>query len=112
MDTFENLDRDDEWDEDFARNLIGQSLLVGLTYVEHDGRLIEQKQVFGTVESCTEKAGIGIRLRSSGELFVIAPVLDAIEHGDPGIYRLASTGEEVEDPDFIASITVTEPQKH
>jgi hypothetical protein len=111
-DGFNNLDDDDEWDEAFAESLIGRTLLVGLTLLTHDDQLIERRQIFGVVESCHPTAGIAIRERKTGEVTVIAPVLDAIEFGDPGIYQLRDADEVVEDPDFIASITGRQPHRH
>ena len=109
MSDFENLDEDDPWDEEFASDLVGSTLLVGLTYVDHDGEFVRRQQIFGTVISVGESSGIVIRQHRNGETFTIAPVLDAIEAGDPGIYQMADADEEVEDPDFTALITVRSP---
>lgn len=109
---FENLDGEDDWDEEFARSLIGQTLLVGLTFVAHDDALIERRQIFGVVETCDPSEGIAIKERRTGEVVTIAPVLDAIEFGDPGIYKLSDHDEVVENPDFTALITVREPNRH
>lgn len=104
---FENLD-DDVWDSDFADDLIGCTLLVGLTFVDHDDQLIRRQQIFGTVLSVQESAGIVIR-QNNGEDFTIAPVLEAVEAASPGIYQLADEDDVVEDPDFTALITVRSP---
>lgn len=109
---FVNLEEDDGWDDAFARSLIGQSLLVGLTHVTHDDELIERRQIFGIVESCDPVKGIAIRERKSGEIVIIAPVLDAIEYGDPGTYQLADDDEVVENPDFTALISCIAPHRH
>lgn len=101
-----------DWDPEFAEDLIGRTLLVGLTYLEHDGSLQDRRQVFGTVESCDPKKGIALREADTDEMFVIAPVLEAIDFGEPGIYRMADRDEEIEDPDFVALITVTRPARH
>ncbi len=103
------MDDDDSWDDDFAEGLIGQTLLLGLLYFEYDGTLRERRQVFGVVESVHRVAGIAIREEKSGEIFVAAPVLDAIEHGTPGVYQLSDDDDEIVDPDFTARISITAP---
>lgn len=109
MAEFESLSRDDSWDADFADDLIGCTLLVGLTYVDSDDQLIRRQQVFGTVISADEQDGIAIRQQHNGQTFTIAPVLDAVEPAAPGIYQLADEDEAIEDPDFTALLTVRSP---
>lgn len=108
MEEFESLDGDDDWDADFAEDLAGCTLLVGLTYVDHDDKLIRRQQIYGTVASADPLSGIAIRQRT-GEIFTIAPVLDAIEPAQPGSYQLADEDMAVENPDFTALLTVRSP---
>lgn len=105
-------DHDDDWDPDFADELIGQTLLVGITYLDHEGELLRRQQVFGTVISANRGAGIIIRQHSDNESFEITPILSAIEYAAPGIYQLADSDAAVEDPDFTALFTVTTPNRH
>jgi hypothetical protein len=107
---FENLGADD-WDAELAEDLIGASLLLGLTYLDNEGRVTQRRQIFGKILSCDPDAGIEIALRGSQEIFVMAPVLEAIEPGDPGIYQMADSDDVVTDPDFIALLTVTSPSR-
>ena len=52
----------------------------------------------------------GIKLiQSNGEHYVLAPVLDAIEAGDPDLYQLSEAHELVENPDFVMFVTATRP---
>lgn len=108
MAEFESLEGEDCWDEEFANDLIGCTLLVGLTYVDHDEQLLGRQQIFGTVMSVDRRSGIVIR-QDGGEDFTIAPVLDAVEPAQPGIYQLADEDKAIEDPDFTALITVRSP---
>ncbi|MES3154202.1 hypothetical protein [Sphingomonas faeni] len=108
MEEFESLDGGDDWDSDFASDLVGCTLLVGLTYVDHEDRLLRRQQLFGTVLSVDSRAGIVIR-QANNEEFVIAPALEAIEAASPGIYQLADENEAVEDPDFTAMLTIRSP---
>ncbi|MEE4451249.1 hypothetical protein [Novosphingobium resinovorum] len=109
MAEFESLDGDDDWDQAFADDLIGCTLLVGLTYLAPDDTVVDSKQVFGTVDSVDMSAGIVIRQHADGEPFTIAPLLDAIDPADPGVYQLRDEDEAVENPDFTALITVRAP---
>ena len=112
MAEFEDLDGGEEWDDAFAEALIGKTLLVGLTFLDADEHLIERQQVFGTVEICDPLDGISIRDHRTSELFTIAPILGAIEYGDPGIYQLSDTDEIVENPDFTARLTIIKPRQN
>lgn len=105
---YESLDPDQEWDQELANDLVGSTLLIGITHLDNAGKLVEREQVFGTVEDVSERAGIKL-IRSDGEPYTIAPVLDAIEVGEIGSYRFSEEGELVENPDFVAWITATRP---
>lgn len=100
------------WDQDLADDLIGSSLLVGLTYVDNEGAFLGRHQLFGIVETVDAEDGIVIRTRDEGERFTVAPLLDAIEVGERGLYRLADQDRTVEDPDFTALFTVTAPRRN
>ncbi|MGV3510546.1 MAG: hypothetical protein ACO1OX_00945 [Novosphingobium sp.] len=110
-DDFDDHD-EEEWDQDFASELIGQTLLVGITYVDPDGELLRRQQIFGTVTDVEEGYGVTILQRHNGEPFVIAPILSAIEYAVPGVYQLSDADMAVEDPDFTALFTVTSPHRH
>ncbi len=99
-----------EFDESSASTLTGRYILVGITYLNHDGSLNEQVQMHGVIESVTPD-GVRILLRGSreGETWTMPPVLDAIKPANPGIYRLRGTSEEVENPDFLSTWTVNKP---
>jgi hypothetical protein len=52
------IDERPVWDETLAKDVVGKVVLVGLTYLEADGTLIEQQQFFGTVLSADSRKGI------------------------------------------------------
>jgi len=57
----ENDDRptpspDARFDEGFAAQLVGRTLLVGITENDHNGRLIRRHQVFGVVTKAVFEA--------------------------------------------------------
>jgi hypothetical protein len=95
-----------ELDEELAARVIGKRLLVGLTFLRYDGELIEQQQLHGIVEQITKQAGILIRL-PDGSTYRLPPDLRGIQEAPPGTYRLRATGEEVQDPDFLYTWTIT-----
>jgi hypothetical protein len=112
MDSIDSEGCDEDWDQDLADDLIGSSLLVGLTYVDPEGALLGRRQIFGIVETVDAETGIVIRTGEGDEPFTIAPLLDAIEVGEPGLYQLADQDRIVENPDFTALFTVTEPRRN
>jgi hypothetical protein len=98
------------FDEEFASTLLAKYILIGITYLNHDGSLNELVQMHGVVESATPE-GIKISLRGSreGESWTMPPVLDAITPANPGVYTLRGSSEVVEDPDFLSTWTVNKP---
>lgn len=98
-----------DWDEELAGDLVGSTLLVGLTYLDGEQRLLGRRQVFGRVVSCDPEDGIVIDAPGLDEAFVMAPMLEAVEVGEPGEYQLADEEAVVVDPDFVALLTVTRP---
>ena len=106
-DVVENRNRP-ELDPELVALVVGKHLLIGLTYVKDSGEFIEQKQLHGIVEQITKEAGIVLRL-PDGSTFSLPPDLGGIQQAPPGTYRLRSTGEEVHNPDFLYTWTITRP---
>lgn len=96
------------WDAAFAAKLPGKLLLVGLTYLDADGRLIDKQQIFGRVLSATPRDGISLRLegRRAGERYVLPPDTRAFHKAKAGEYRLHATGEVVVNPDYIVAFSI------
>jgi hypothetical protein len=102
------------WDERRARGLVGKIVLLGLTFSDSDGQVIERAQRYGMVEAADAESGFAIRLISEGhpwdgELYRLPPDLRPFAEAEPGTYRLRSTGEEVIDPDFTATWEIRDP---
>ncbi|HZR24299.1 MAG TPA: hypothetical protein VFA59_11965 [Vicinamibacterales bacterium] len=95
-------------DPDLVGTVVGKHLLVGLTFVKYGGEVIEQKQLHGTVERINDLEGIVIRL-PDGTLYKLPPDLRGIKEAAPGVHRLRSTGEEVVNPDYVYTWTITRP---
>jgi hypothetical protein len=102
-----------EFEQALADTYVGKYILIGVTYLDHQGQLLEQVQMHGTIELASPD-GIVIALGGlrAGESWVMPPVLDSISPAAPGVYNLRSTGERVEDPDLLATWSVTKPCEH
>ena len=103
--------RNQEWDEALARDLVGSTLFVGITHVDHKGNLIQKERVFGSVESVGARAGSKL-IQTDGVPYVLAPVLDAIEAGDPDFYQLSEAHELVENPEYVMFVTASSSIMH
>lgn len=87
-------------------DLLGRTLLVGITVLDASGEIMERAEVFGVVV-CVDPAVV-LRRRDEDDL-ELPPEPEAYEPAAPGEYRLRSTGEVVVDPDYLAVWTVQEP---
>lgn len=83
-----------------AEEFIGKTLLVGITYENADGTVRERTQFFGRISSVSERELI-VKL-ADGTTRSLPPDVSALERARPGIYRLHSTNETVENPDYTA----------
>ncbi len=90
-------------DESKSAAYIGKTILVGVTYLDADEKLIEQKQWAGTIHSFSNKEGIKIQIRNSDSFFCLPPDSKGIQKARPGDYTLRSTGEVIENPDYLAT---------
>ncbi len=99
------------FDHDFASELVGKLVLVGITYQDRRGEVTRQEQIFGTVVSADARRGVLVSLQGSrvGETKWLPPSTHAFEPAPKGEYRLRSTGEVVVNPDFLAQWTSTQP---
>ena len=90
-------------------DIVGKTLLVGLTYYSEENEIIERRQLWGIVAEA-DRSHIQIR-QNNGEMFSLPSDLSAIEKAAPGEYRLHSTGEAVRDPDFLSTWSITVPNE-
>ena len=87
--------------------LIGKTILVGMTFYNENDELVERNQSWGEIVDIDENT-IFIK-QKNGEEFTIPNDLSAIEVANPGVYKLHSTGEKVENPDYISTWNITLP---
>ena len=93
--------------------LLGRTVRVGITRVDHNNRRVRQDQFHGRVESLDDGL-VHIRVAGTGKDFTLPPEVSAFTRAQPGLYRLRATGEVVVDPDFTSSWTVraSPPEDH
>ena len=96
------------FDASLAVEMVGKYVLVGLTYVDPQQNVLEQKQVHGTIIRADETKGFAVKLRGpdEGETFWLPPDLRSFQDAKPGEYRLRSTGEVVVNPDLLSTWTI------
>jgi hypothetical protein len=108
----DEYDRSPQWDQSEADWLIGKYALVGITYLEPDGKTLKSKaQYHGRIVSADKDKGFAIECAGkwAGSMMGLPPVLSAFRPAKPGEYKLHATGEVVTDPDVLATWTITEP---
>jgi hypothetical protein len=93
----------EHWDEDFAQALIGKTLMLGLTFLDDDGELLERQQFFGVVIEANDQTGIVLDLlgEQDGDIYTLPPQTSAITATPPGVTTLAG-----EAPDFVVNWTI------
>ena len=90
-------------------NVLGKTILVGITYLDSQGDLIEQIQFSGTIIRADEHSGIVIKKANVNETFALPPDINSISVATPGEYRLRSTGEIVVNPDLLTTWVIDKP---
>jgi hypothetical protein len=86
-------------------HLLGRRLLVGITVQNADGAVISRDQFCGQVLEVVDGVVVVDR---EGTPTVLPADEAAYEAAAPGTYRLADTGEEVVDPDYVTTWTLLE----
>jgi hypothetical protein len=87
---------------------MGKHVLIGITYVDAEDQVVEQVQCHGKIIRI-DGSGIFVE-QADGETFALPPDIESFRPAKPGVYRLRSSGEVVENPDFLSSWTVHAPQ--
>jgi hypothetical protein len=111
------LEQDDgppPWDQEEADWLVGKYALVGMTWLEPDGKTVKaQGQYHGRIVAADKDKGFKIECEGvwAGKTMGLPPHLQSFRPANPGKYELRSTGEVVNDPDVLSTWTVTAPYK-
>ena len=93
-----------------AREVLGTTVIVGITYEDESGRLIRQEQFYGTIVRVNREEGIVIELASGVER-TLPPDLRALFGARRGEYRFRSTGEVITNPDLRTTWTAGLPDE-
>lgn len=88
------------FDEKLARSYVGKHLLIGITYLDPQGRVIDRKQMHGIIVRVGAEEGVVVRLHGTERECAFPPDLSGYRALPPGEYRLPSTGEVVVNPDL------------
>ena len=101
--------------EDWPRAIAewpGKLVLIGLTYLDENEKPREQIQIYGRVSEVAPERGVAVVLQGErdGETYWLPPALESFSVAAPGLYRLRSTGDEVENPDLLSSWTIYPPK--
>ena len=87
-----------------AADLIGKSIIVGITYETPAHRPVRQEHYHGTITRLSLEEGIVVRTPSGTEK-TLPPDLRSVLGTKPGAYRLRSTGEVVTNAELQTSWT-------
>jgi len=89
---------------------IGKHILVGLTYFNTDDSVKDRVQLHGNIISISENT-IVFKRTDNGENFSIPFDENNLEPDETdSVYELSSTGEVVENVDFVSSWNIRPPQ--
>jgi hypothetical protein len=102
---------DDPSDDQFAALLLGTDVLVGVTMVDHAGRVKERRQFHGQVVQASVEDGVTLVDAEGGEHWLPLDPL-AYEPAEPGEYELRATGQIVVDPTWLTKWIVSPPKQH
>jgi len=96
------------FDEIINKQIQGKYLLIGISYIDAEGKLESQQQLHGTVERSSRDEGIIVQLKGffKGEKVQLPPDTSSIKPAEPGIYKLITTNEDVKNPDFVCAFEV------
>jgi hypothetical protein len=98
-----------QMDESQADQYVGKTVIIGVTYLDHEGNLLGRKQWAGRIVTFSNAQGIKVDLFDSDDPCCLPPDASAIRKAEPGRYRLKSSGKVIDDPDFLATWTCQRP---
>ena len=98
-----------EIDKEKTEEMIGKLVLVGVSYCDADGQVLDDQQFFGTVLRVNAKDGLVIASGLDGSEVSLPPYLEQYSPADPGTYTLKSIDRVVTNPDYISTWRVYPP---
>ena len=99
--------------ESEATDLVGKSILIGITYVDPEGEELYRAQMHGVVASAsTSNVEVMLRGERHGQNFSLPPDPRFYSVAKPGEYRLRSTGEVINNPQVLCTAVLTQQRKN
>ncbi len=85
------------------KELIGKTVLVGITHVDSKGRKLGNSQYFGTVVKADPKEGVILARHGVQDFSPLPPFPEQYIPAKKGIYTLQSNGMKIKDPDYTCT---------
>lgn len=95
-------------------------MLVGITCIDSNGREVYSFELHGPVVYARRGDKISIKVESDpipsqitlneDRVYSLPPDLSGLKTAAAGVYKLSSTGEEIADPDLLASWSLIAPE--
>ena len=98
------------WSDEIAQIILGRYVVVNVTYMASDWRTIKSRaQYHGLIVEVSQENGIAIECQGvwAGKTMSLPPILNFLP-AEPGVYKLETTGEEIENPDLTSAWTMAE----
>lgn len=93
-------------------SIAGKTIIVGITYFDLDGEILDQKQLAGTVSKTTEEDGITLLDLKKESEFTIPSELSPWFVAPPGDYHDPISGQKVTNPDYLVTWDVYKTQEN
>lgn len=89
------------------QELIGKTVLVGITHVTKSGEVLGHSQYFGKVLSADYDRGVLVARSGIKDVVALPPAPNVFLPAKPGVYTLRSSGFKVKDPDYTCTWRLT-----
>ena len=94
------------------KNIPGKTIIVGISYFDQNGEVLNQKQLAGTVLKTTKEDGITLLDLNKKSEFTIPSELSPWFLAPPGEYHDPISGEKVKNPDYLVTWDVYKTQEN
>lgn len=101
------MDTKPKFNDEFAKELLGKKLLIGMTHQDKKKNILKREQFYGEILRANQKEGIVILRNDTKKEYALPPDFGSIKKAPPGEYNLHSTGEIVVNPDYLTTWTIT-----
>ncbi len=92
-------------------NILHKTVLVGLSYFNRQGDLIQQRQLCGKVIETDGQKGIAIQRTDEDGYFVLPASLDCWFYAPNGDFHDSESGVKISNPDFLVTWDVFQKQE-